>query len=73
MLGMIARARSRDSRLHRSELEAAMWFSKDKALMMQVGTHPDGLHTTGGHAIVHQLIAMVLAALRARLRFRPND
>jgi len=63
MIGMTARACSRELVVDNSELEDAAWFSKDKVQMMLAGTHPDGLHIAGDFAIVHQIITMVVDAL----------
>lgn len=57
MIGCLARARTTELVIDRSELEEARWFSRAEVLDMREGRHPDGLTIPHPLAIGHHLIS----------------
>jgi NAD+ diphosphatase len=60
MVGMLARAQSRELTIDHSELEDVRWFGKADAQLMLARKHPQDLFAAHPHAIAHQLIAAAL-------------
>ncbi len=60
MIGVVAKASSRDLRIDHSEIEDARWFEKDDISMMLARTHPENLYAAHPYAIAHHIIAAAL-------------
>jgi NAD+ diphosphatase len=56
MIGCFAEAESRSLEVDRVELEDARWFSRDEAIALIEGRHPDGLLAPAAMAIAHHLL-----------------
>jgi NAD+ diphosphatase len=56
MIGSFAQAESRTLEVDRVELEDARWFSRDEAIALIEGRHPDGLLAPAAMAIAHHLL-----------------
>ena len=56
MIGSFAQAESRALEVDRVELEDARWFSRDEAMALVEGRHPDGLLAPAKMAIAHHLL-----------------
>jgi NAD+ diphosphatase len=56
MIGSFAQAESRALEVDRVELEDARWFSRDEAIALIEGGHPDGLLAPAAMAIAHHLL-----------------
>jgi NAD+ diphosphatase len=56
MIGSFAQAESRSLEVDRVELEDARWFSRDEAMALVEGRHPDGLLAPAKMAIAHHLL-----------------
>jgi NAD+ diphosphatase len=56
MIGSFAQAESRALEVDRVELEDARWFSRDEAIALIEGRHPDGLLAPAAMAIAHHLL-----------------
>jgi NAD+ diphosphatase len=56
MIGSFAQAESRSLEVDRVELEDARWFSRDEAIALIEGRHPDGLLAPAAMAIAHHLL-----------------
>jgi NAD+ diphosphatase len=56
MIGSFAQAESRALEVDRVELEDARWFSRDEAIALVEGRHPDGLLAPAPMAIAHHLL-----------------
>ena len=56
MIGCFAEAESRSLEVDRVELEDARWFSRDEAIALIEGRHPDGLAAPNPMAIAHHLL-----------------
>jgi NAD+ diphosphatase len=56
MIGCFAKAESRSLEVDRVELEDARWFSRDEAIALIEGRHPDGLAAPNPMAIAHHLL-----------------
>lgn len=56
MIGCLARATSDDLAIDRKELEEARWFSREEAIALLDGRHPDGLTAPQPLAIAHWLL-----------------
>src|SRR6201999_791036 len=56
MIGCLAEAATRDLHVDGVELEDARWFSRDEALAMLEGRHPDRLSAPNPMAIAHHIL-----------------
>ena len=56
MIGCLARAKTRDIVIDRTELEDARWFSREEVRAMLAGNHPEGLGAPQPVAIAHHLL-----------------
>jgi NAD+ diphosphatase len=56
MMGCIAHAETTDITVDKQELAEARWFTREEALAMLDGRHPEGLTAPGKHAIAHILV-----------------
>jgi NAD+ diphosphatase len=56
MIGSFAQAESRELQIDQVELEDARWFSRDEAIALVEGRHPDGLLAPAKMAIAHHLL-----------------
>jgi NAD+ diphosphatase len=56
MIGCFAEAESRNLEVDRVELEDARWFSREEAVALIEGRHPDGLLAPASMAIAHHLL-----------------
>ena len=56
MIGCFVEAESRSLEVDRVELEDARWFSRDEAIALVEGRHPDGLLAPAPMAIAHHLL-----------------
>jgi NAD+ diphosphatase len=56
MIGCFVEAESRNLEVDRVELEDARWFSREEAVALIEGRHPDGLLAPASMAIAHHLL-----------------
>jgi NAD+ diphosphatase len=65
MIGMVAKAASRDLKIDHSEIEDARWFSKTEIRQMLERTHPDNLYAAHPYAIAHRIISAALEEIES--------